>query len=359
MGKKTLLFLLCLLSAATVWAAAAGDAADPLVSLSYLQGAFTSKVDGAVASRLDSQSGALSQGNAVPSENAAPAVWAEVRLKRDDQLQAETGSGVLLLAGSGQVTYSAGAVVDVTTGAVVPSGGSLSANHRYLVAEDTTASFTVTSKTAVVDYQGGCTFYNSTAADYNAMAAALKAMHLFKGSFTGYGQGFDLEAAPTRLQALIMFIRVLGEEDAALAWSGTCPFSDVQPGSSGEKYVGYAYERGYTNGYSATQFRPSAPVNARQYTEFILRALGYSSAANTDLSDTLDRARSAGVLTEGEAAMFQDGSFLRADLVYISYYALEAQVSGTGRTLGERLMEQGVFTQWERDTAPPVVNWRM
>ena len=42
-------------------------------------------------------------------------------------------------------------------------------------------------------------------------------MHLFQGSYTGYGQGFDLEAAPTRLQALIMFIRVLGEESEALA----------------------------------------------------------------------------------------------------------------------------------------------
>ena len=86
--------------------------------------------------------------------------------------------------------------------------------------------------------------------------------------------------------------------------------------------------------------------------------LGYSSAANTDLSDTLLRARNAGVLTEGEVSMLERDPFLRAELVYISYYALEAQVSGTGRTLGERLMEKGVFTQWERDTAPPVASWR-
>ena len=254
--------------------------------------------------------------------------------------------------------YAAGAVVDATEGTVLPNGGSLTPRHRYLVAEDTTAEFTVTSKTAVLDWQGECTFYTSASADYNAMASALKALHLFQGSYTGYGQGFDLEAAPTRLQALIMFIRVLGEESEALAWNGSCPFTDVQPGTNGEKYVGYAYERGYTNGYSATQFRPSAPVNARQYTEFVLRALGYSSAANTDLSDTLLRAQGAGVLTEGEVAMLERDPFLRAELVYISYYALEAQVSGTGRTLGERLMERGVFTQWERDAAPSVTSWR-
>src|SRR5699024_2757273 len=103
-----------------------------------------------------------------------------------------TGTGVLLLAGSAQVTFSSGAVVDVTTGSTVPSGSALSLNHRYLVAEDTAASFTVTSKTAVVDYQGPYDFLYSAATDYNAIAAALKTMHLFQGSFTGYGEGYDL-----------------------------------------------------------------------------------------------------------------------------------------------------------------------
>lgn len=357
MQKKILCLLpLCVLAAAVVWAAAAGDAADPLASLSYLTGVFTGKVDAAVDARLD--------GSAPPRQEdggaaGAPAVWAEVRLKQDDALQASTGDGVLLLAGSARVDYPAGAVVDVTAGAVVPSGGSLAADHRYLVAEDTAASFLITSKTAVLDHQGSCTFRYSTATDYNAMAAALKAIHLFQGSSTGYGQGFDLEAAPTRLQALIMFIRVLGEESEALAWEGSCPFTDVRAGTNGAKYVGYAYERGYTNGWGAGQFRPSHPVNARQYTEFILRALGYSSAANTDLSDTLSRARDVGLLTEGEAAMLRQDPFLRAELVYISYYALEAQVSGTGRTLAQTLMEKGVFTQFERDAAPSVVNWRL
>ena len=355
MRKKMLLLLpLCLLALLAVWAAAAGDAGDPLASLSYLNGAFTEKVDAAVKARLDS----LETGETGAPPAGTAAVWSETRMKQDDQLRAGTGSGVLLLAGGGRVNYAAGAVVDATEGTVLPNGGSLTPRHRYLVAEDTTAEFTVTSKTAVLDWQGECTFYTSASADYNAMASALKALHLFQGSYTGYGQGFDLEAAPTRLQALIMFIRVLGEESEALAWNGSCPFTDVQPGTNGEKYVGYAYERGYTNGYSATQFRPSAPVNARQYTDFVLRALGDSSAANTDLSDTLLRAQGAGVLTEGEVAMLERDPFLRAELVYISYYALDAQVSGTGRTLGERLMERGVFTQWERDAAPSVTSWR-
>lgn len=124
--------------------------------------------------------------------------WQETRLKEGDTLHGVTGTGVLLLAGRGRVTYESGAVVDVTTGAVVPSGTNLTANHRYLTAEDTTAAYTVTSETAVVDYQGQYAFSYSDRPDYNAMAATLKSLHLFKGTFTGYGEGFDLEAAPTR-----------------------------------------------------------------------------------------------------------------------------------------------------------------
>ena len=179
----------------------------------------------------------------------------------------------------------------------------------------------------------------------------MKTLGLFRGSLTGYGQGFDLEAAPTRLQALIMFVRVLGEESAALSWNGVCPFQDIQPGSQAEKYVGYAYERGYTNGYSTTEFRPSATVSASQYVEFLLRALGYSSAANTQISDALERAESAYVLTPGETAILQSTDFLRADLVYVSYYALDARLAEGTQTLGQSLMERNVFDQQARDSA--------
>ena len=108
-----------------------------------------------------------------------------------------------------------------------------------------------------------------------------------------------------------MFIRVLGEENDALAYTGSTPFTDITPGTQSEKYVGYAYSKGYTNGYSATTFRPSQTVTASQYMEFILRALGYSSADNKDLSGTLTNALTNGVITEGELAVPPGGSRIR------------------------------------------------
>ena len=359
MRKKLLILLpVCVLLLAAVWALAAGDAADPLATLSYLTGTFTDAVDQRVDQRLNNADLPNSGGTASAVTASA---WTETRLKNADDAVCSTGSSVLLLAGGAYVSYSSpGAVVDVTAGTVVPSGTALAVNHRYMAAEDTIAHFLVTSKTAVLDYQGTVEFSYSSAEDYNAMAAALKELHLFRGTLTGYGQGFDLEAAPTRLQALIMFIRVLGEEQQALAWTGTTPFRDVARGTEAEKYVGYAYERGYTNGYSATEFRPAGAVNASQYTEFVLRAMGYSSAANTNLADVFDRAMNAGVLTAGEASMLQRDRFLRAELVYISYYALDALLPNSSRTLADQLMDAGVFTAGEWESARGLVtSWRL
>lgn len=355
--KRFLLPVLCLLIPLALMVsalAAGGDLSDPLASLSYLTGIFTDTVDKRVDEKLNASDQALLSGNLEAVSGSSTATWTETRLKEGDVLTGSTGTSVLVLAGGARVTFS-GAVVDVTTGTAVTSGSALAVNHRYLVAENTTADFTVTSKTAVVDYQGPYAFRYSNATDYNAIAAALKTLNLFKGSFTGYGEGYDLEVAPTRLQALIMFIRVLGEEDAALAYTGPMPFTDVAAGSQSEKYVGYAYSKGYTNGYSATTFRPSQTVTAGQYMEFMLRALGYSSAANTDLSGTLDNAYANGVITSGELTVLQSGTFLRADLVYVSYYALDATMAGTGITLRDTLMNKGTFTSAQVSAAAALV----
>ena len=362
MKRKLLVVLpLCILMAATVWVFAAGSTDDPLISLSYLTDTFLKKLDRSIDDQLDrSDETILEALEAGESVVDVAATWQETRLKRGDTLLGNTGTNVLMLAGGAQVFYDAGAVVDVSAGTEVPSGSVLVAGHRYMVAEDTAASFMVTSKTAVLDYQGNYSFSYSGEVDYNAMAAALKQLNLFKGSFTGYGQGFDLEVAPTRLQALIMFIRVLGEEEQALAWTGTTPFKDIEKGSQAEKYVGYAYSKGYTNGYSTTQFKPAGAVNAYQYTEFVLRAMGYSSAANTNLADTLERAQMCGLLTFGEAAMLQTDPFLRAELVYISYYALEAMMPDGSQTLSDVLMDKGVFGRSElREANGMVEGWRL
>ena len=149
------------------------------------------------------------------------------------------------------------------------------------------------------------------------------------------------------------------EEDAALAYTGPAlPFTDIQPGSNSAKYVGYAYAKGYTNGYTATLWRPNQTVSLNQYTEFLLRALGYSSVTNTDLSDTLDRAVSAGLINSKESAALAKVTFLRSELVYLSFRSLDATVSGTMDTLSDTLIAKGVFTSAEAREGRALVSAR-
>lgn len=340
--------------------AAGGDQTDPLISLDYLQNVFRPAAEERMDARLEN-SGVSAYDAALRTWNDALAarsetgmsrasVWSETRLKQGDVLHGVTGTQVLLLAGGGTVSFESGAVIDVTEGSEVASGSALLPRHRYLVAEDTSARFAAASRTLVLDYCGDYRFaLSNESVDYNAAAAALKALSLLKGTDTGFGQGFDLEKEPARIEALIMLIRLLGEEDAALACTAEQPFSDVPDWAS--RYVAYAAEMGYTNGIGGGQFGTTRKVVAVEYVEFVLRALGYSSTAQTDISDALERARDARVITEGEQALLQEETFLRADVAYLSYYALECPLAGTGITLHEKLQTAGVFTPGQYESA--------
>lgn len=365
-------FILALALAATLLvgyaAAAGGDADDPLISLDFLKKTFSAQAEKRIDDAVEqADASALAEARqrwdaAVAKAEASAgadyaATWTEISLKRGDMLSGLTGLQVLPYAGEMTVQYSSGAVVDVTDGREIANGSALKAGHRYLVAEDTVAVFTVSSKTAVLSYCGGYHIACSEQPDYNAMASALRALSLFRGTDTAYADGADLEQTPTRIQAVIMLIRLLGEEETALACTTAHPFVDVPEWC--EAYVAYAYEKGYSNGvgrdrYGREIFGPQMETSAQMYTEFVLRALGHSSTAVADISDALSRAERAGVLTAAEAAAMQSESFLRADVVYLSYYALAAETA-EGGSLSRRLIRAGVFTAEDYRAAQALV----
>lgn len=370
MKKRT--FLLASLLAVSVFigcaAAAGGDAGDPLISFRYLFDTFSPQAEKQIDTAVEKAGNeVLSQAKAQWSSAVAQAeaaigtehsgTWTEAGLKQGDLLSGPTGLEVVPYAGTLTVSFSDGCVIDVTDGRELSSGSTLTANHRYLVAENTTASFAVSSKTAVLSYCGGYHFSFSSQPDYPKMADALKSLHLFRGTDTAYGSGYDLEQTPTRIQAIIMLIRLLGEEDAALRCTAPHPFVDVPEWCNA--YVAYAYEKGYSNGVGRDRlgreiFGTQMDASAVMYTEFVLRALGYSSTAVADISDALERAQSAGILTDGERAQLKSTVFQRADVVYLSYYALSSRTSG-GDSLSQRLMESGIFSQAEYRSAQSMV----
>ena len=176
-----------------------------------------------------------------------------------------------------------------------------------------------------------------------AVADALNALGLFQGvGKDAEGKPiYDLDRTPNRMEAVTMLVRLLGKEKEANAGTWEIPFTDVMDWA--KPYVGYAYANGLTNGTGKTTFSGKDPVTATQYLTFVLRAMGYSEAdgdfrwdAAWELSDKLN-------ITHGEYDA-STASFDRGDVVKISWSALAAYVKGEGRFLGEKLLDEGVFT---------------
>lgn len=171
--------------------------------------------------------------------------------------------------------------------------------------------------------------------DEKSCALVLKDLGLFKGVSD---TSFDLERAPTRVEALVMLIRVLGKEQDALNGTWRHPFTDVPAWA--DAYVAYAYVNGLTNGVSVTQFGSDNATSA-MYLTFMLRALGYSDVNNTDFSwnNPYDLAKSAGILPD----IVDTDVFLRADVACVSFAALSATLKNSEQTLADKLIEAGVL----------------
>ena len=341
--------------------AVGGTAGDPMLSKSYIDGAYTvqtiSKAEEKITLRHDTlyQSAEetlkaknddyLTRGGLVTGDGTYQAAFSDLRVKEGDTVRIETGSGFLLLAGDVELSCTGNKTIDLSTG-WEKGNGALTARLRYLVVEVTVEDLTVTSPTTVLSLEGYYTLTESSATDYNALADGLKALGLFKGSDTGYGFGYDLEAKPTRIQALIMFLRLIGEEQAALSTTAACPFTDVPAWC--QPYVAYAYEQGLTKGVddAAMLFGTADYVTAGQYVTFILRALGYQDSGDTpDFTwDTaLQRGMDLGILTAGEYKMLMEEPFLRAQVAYLSYFALEHTYKDRAETLQTQLTTSGVL----------------
>ena len=337
MKKRLIALCLSLTLCATALPAyaIAGSEDDPLISLSFLN-TYKEQL-------LDELSALLSPDDRSGKVVSEQLLLDQNRYKQEDLLIADTGAELIVLAGEVQVDPVNGVVIDATNGTETKRNAVLSTNSRYIVGEDTTAVFTVLSPTAIVSCNGAVTISESDTPDYNAMADALKTLTLFKGTGSGIGEGYDLEKQPTRTEAIIMFIRLLGEEEAALSCTAEHPFTDVL--SWAEPYVAYAYEKGYTNGVGNQKFGSSRNITSKEYVEFVMRALEYSSTEHTNLNDTLDNAVAVNLLTDAEHTLLSTSTLLRSHVVYVSYYALSMPIAQSKDTLEEKLLDNNVFNR--------------
>ena len=168
-------------------------------------------------------------------------------------------------------------------------------------------------------------------------AQSLNAMGLFAGVGNDEEGNpiFDLDRPATRLEALVMLIRLLGKEEEALACTAEHPFTDIP---WGDRYVAYAYEQKLTNGMGETWFGAETEASAQMYLTFILRALGYK-----DTGDVVDFSYDNAVsyAEEKGLATAYEGEFDRGDIVLVSVDALDQPLKDSETTLIASLVEAG------------------
>lgn len=174
------------------------------------------------------------------------------------------------------------------------------------------------------------------------------------GLFKGTEKGYELDRNLTRIEAVIMLVRLLGKEEEAMAQNYSHPFTDLPSWPGASECVGYAWTFGLTKGTDPDKgiFDPAATATGQQYLTFILRALGYDdSDVDTDLySEAFSFAQSKGELleTDWDSYGLYLRNFWRADAVDLSLRALVAEtVLKEGGTLMDKLCEEGVFAAAE------------
>lgn len=187
---------------------------------------------------------------------------------------------------------------------------------------------------------------SASASSFDGAARELSKIGMLKGT----AGGFDLDKVPTRAQAAIMLVRLYGAEERAqnLYASGriTCPFTDVN--ATAAPYVAWLVDEGLANGVTETTFGASDPCTAKAYTIFLLRALGYKDKEDFTTANAQEFALSLGLLDTSSLT----GSFLRDDLVALTYQALGTDMKDGKTYLLDHLIKE---TEMSANDAYPIV----
>lgn len=174
------------------------------------------------------------------------------------------------------------------------------------------------------------------AANYTNCADSLHEIGLFQGTQNGY----DLDRTPTRAEAAVMLVRLLGKEAEAKTLTYTAPFTDLKGWE--KPYVQYLYSNGLANGTNRTTFNPTGKCTAQMYAVFLLRALGYSDTADFSYANAIETAREQGIYDTG---IINVQNFLRDDAAAASYTALSVSPKNSEGTLLDQLVSENAITE--------------
>lgn len=181
-------------------------------------------------------------------------------------------------------------------------------------------------------------------------AQRLSYLGLLSGS--GWKDGkidFELERNITKLETLILTVRMLGVETEVLENPAEHPYTDVP--DWGSAYVGYFYQNGVFAEAESAEFLPDNDVSSEEFLTLMLYALGYSVRVE-EYNPALFGISGlrAGICTELKETV------TRGDAVMMMFRTLNATMKDSDKLLSQVLLEaealsyQDVqFLLWETD----------
>lgn len=175
------------------------------------------------------------------------------------------------------------------------------------------------------------------ATSFDSCADKLKALDLFQGT----GESYALDRAPTRAEAAVMLVRLLGQENAAKQSTYTAPFTDIADWQ--KPYVQYLYDHKLAAVPTDNKFNPDQICSAQMYTTFLLRALGYQdSAGDFTYDNALSFAEEKGLV---DILNCDADNFLRDHVAAMSLTALHMPVKDTEKNLLDQLISSGSISE--------------
>jgi len=172
------------------------------------------------------------------------------------------------------------------------------------------------------------------------------------GVFKGTSQGFELYREPTRLEALIMMMRMLGlEEEVLVREDSTSYFLDVP--SWGYEYVNIAFEKGLTQGTSESVFGMDQTVDAKMFLTFMLRALNYNDReGDFSYQEAVEFALNINLIDTQLKEELEQASFTRNHVAKIVFNTLNTPLADDERTLSRVLIDEGKLVQEDQTKGP-------
>lgn len=173
-------------------------------------------------------------------------------------------------------------------------------------------------------------------------AEICEALDILRGDGAGVTDTY-LAKGTERYQAAILYLRLIGKEDEAIAFTGEENFDDADLiYAGGQRILAYLKanpDLGWT-GVGGNKFEPTNPASAQMIYKVLLEALGYKQDVDFTWAETLDFAAEKGLSEIADVA-----ELTNADVATALVEGLKAKVKDSDATLAEKLVADGIIDE--------------